>query len=178
MSMVCPLPLPNVLSLRLADTAPKTRSSTAPHSRNISSTQANILPEGYGTNRTSAFPHPPVPIASLLSRIRHPDAYHTLYCLSGLSAAQHRVVHSPARRAEIRHAWKDTGGKFELLFDMKLVEGADVYVVDETLDALRKAAFAESLSWIEEEGTSSVVGGAQNRVASLSRLTHPLAHTR
>lgn len=37
---------------------------------------------------------------------RSPDAYHTLYCLSGLSAAQHRVVPSAGRKRQLLDAWK------------------------------------------------------------------------
>lgn len=46
-------------------------------------------------------------------RPRSADAYHTLYCLSGLSAAQHRVVPNAARRQQLTTSWKDgEGGKF------------------------------------------------------------------
>ncbi|KAF4569341.1 CAAX farnesyltransferase (FTase) subunit beta [Pleurotus pulmonarius] len=42
---------------------------------------------------------------------KNADAYHTMYCLSGLSSAQHRVVPSPERRGQILSAWqrKDDG---------------------------------------------------------------------
>jgi len=73
------------------------------------------------------------------------DAYHTAYCISGLSAAQHRVYPSPARRAEVRAAWKGD-------------------------DGVRATAFAEALCWAEEDGGSLVVGSAENRV----NATHPL----
>lgn len=73
------------------------------------------------------------------------DAYHTAYCISGLSAAQHRVCPSPTRRAEIRAAWNGD-------------------------DGVRATAFAEALSWAEEDGGSHVVGSAANRV----NATHPL----
>lgn len=39
---------------------------------------------------------------------RNPDAYHTLYCLSGLSSAQHRVVPNDDRRKQLSDAWKDS----------------------------------------------------------------------
>ena len=70
---------------------------------------------------------------------RAADAYHTAYCISGLSAAQHRVCPSSARRAEVRAAWKGD-------------------------DGVRATAFAEALCWAEEEGGSYVVGSAENRV--------------
>ena len=49
---------------------------------------------------------------------RHPDAYHTLYCLSGLSAAQHRLVQSAPRRTEVQEIWKDTEGGHRLAYLM------------------------------------------------------------
>ena len=70
---------------------------------------------------------------------RAADAYHTAYCISGLSASQHRVCPSATRRAEIRAAWNGE-------------------------DGVRATAFAEVLSWAEEEGGSHVVGSAANRV--------------
>lgn len=76
---------------------------------------------------------------------KNADAYHTAYCISGLSAAQHRVCPSPAWRAEVRAAWKGE-------------------------DGVRATAFAEALSWTEEAGGSHVVGSAANRV----NATHPL----
>lgn len=75
---------------------------------------------------------------------RNPDAYHTAYCISGLSAAQHHVYPSPARREVVRAAW----------------EGED---------GLRASAFAETLSWTEEDGGSHIVGSAANRV-----VRHPM----
>ncbi|KAJ7074535.1 terpenoid cyclases/protein prenyltransferase alpha-alpha toroid [Mycena amicta] len=79
---------------------------------------------------------------------KHADAYHTLYCLAGLSAAQHKVVLSPERRKQLSDAW--TGG-------------------DED-DELRRGIFADSLCFSEEEGTETIVGGAGNRV----NATHPV----
>lgn len=70
---------------------------------------------------------------------RNPDAYHTAYCISGMSAAQHHVYPSPTRREEVRAAW----------------EGED---------GVRTAAFAEALCWSEEDGGSHVAGSAANRV--------------
>ncbi|KAA1469064.1 terpenoid cyclases/Protein prenyltransferase [Dentipellis sp. KUC8613] len=81
---------------------------------------------------------------------KNPDAYHTLYCLSGLSAAQHRVFPSPSRKSELRAAWKSKEDTAE--------------------DKFRKTVFAEALCWTEEEGTSKVIGPASNRV----NATHPL----
>ncbi|KAI0338827.1 terpenoid cyclases/Protein prenyltransferase [Trametopsis cervina] len=87
------------------------------------------------------------------------DAYHTLYCLSGLSAAQHRMLPSPDRRKQLLDSWKaDTAPK--------------VIITDERLAALRREVFANCLSWIEEDGTSKYVGGEQNRL----NATHPLSN--
>lgn len=78
------------------------------------------------------------------------DAYHTLYCLAGLSASQNRVTPSSDRRVALNAAWKNdtTSGN----------------------DELRKAVFINALSWVEEAGTDKYVGGKANRV----NATHPL----
>ena len=70
---------------------------------------------------------------------RNPDAYHTAYCISGMSAAQHHVYPSPTRREEVRAAWEGEGG-------------------------VRTTVFAEALCWTEEDGGSHIVGSAANRV--------------
>jgi len=80
------------------------------------------------------------------------DAYHTLYCLAGLSGSQHRVSPSVTRRSEIRQAW--TG------------------MADTAAEKLRQNVFFDVLSWVEEEGMSTVVGGSANRV----NATHPLCN--
>jgi hypothetical protein len=77
----------------------------------------------------------------IIHSCRNPDAYHTAYCISGLSAAQHHVCPSPGRREEVRAAWQGE-------------------------DGVRATAFAECLCWVEEEGGSYVVGSAANRVVS------------
>ena len=74
---------------------------------------------------------------------RNPDAYHTSYCLSGMSAAQHHVYPSPTRREEVRAAWEGENG-------------------------VRAAVFAEALCWTEEGGGSHIVGSAANRVVGHS----------
>ncbi|KAI9566626.1 terpenoid cyclases/protein prenyltransferase alpha-alpha toroid [Boletus coccyginus] len=78
------------------------------------------------------------------------DAYHTLYCLAGLSAAQHTVNPLPARRAQVDQAWQ---------------EGSDV-----SHQQLRRTSFADALAWSEEEGASHILGGAVNRV----NASHPV----
>ncbi|KAL4064662.1 terpenoid cyclases/protein prenyltransferase alpha-alpha toroid [Scleroderma yunnanense] len=78
------------------------------------------------------------------------DAYHTLYCLAGLSTAQHNVYPSPARRADVAAAWQ--------------------LHPEYPHEELRKTSFLEALSWSEEEGGSHVLGGSVNRV----NATHPV----
>ncbi|KAG6860443.1 hypothetical protein C0995_011083 [Termitomyces sp. Mi166 len=91
---------------------------------------------------------------------KNPDAYHTLYCLSGLSIAQHRVSPSDARRAQIRSSWDPT--RF-CASDLKISESV---LPDET----RQKIFENALAWAQEEGGSIIVGGAEHRV----NATHPL----
>ncbi|KIK96982.1 hypothetical protein PAXRUDRAFT_137244 [Paxillus rubicundulus Ve08.2h10] len=81
---------------------------------------------------------------------KNADSYHTLYCLAGLSAAQHNVYPSPARRAQVDQAWQSSS--------------------DSPNQELRKASFVEALCWSEEEGTARVLGGQVNRV----NATHPV----
>ncbi|KAJ8502466.1 hypothetical protein ONZ45_g11727 [Pleurotus djamor] len=83
---------------------------------------------------------------------KNADAYHTMYCLSGLSSAQHRVQPSATRREQIANAWTPTPN-----------DGTP-------LGQLRKEIFLSSLSWSEDETGSKLVGGDVNRV----NATHPL----
>ncbi|KAJ7730846.1 terpenoid cyclases/protein prenyltransferase alpha-alpha toroid [Mycena maculata] len=88
---------------------------------------------------------------------KNADSYHTLYCLAGLSSAQHKVFPSPARQKELLDCWiatVDDGDK-----DTEAKE-----------EALRKRVFTDALSYTEEEGTETIVGGPPNRV----NATHPL----
>ncbi|KAF5350166.1 hypothetical protein D9756_009260 [Leucocoprinus leucothites] len=80
------------------------------------------------------------------------DSYHTLYCLSGLSAAQHHIYPSHARKADTLKTWKDDESPY---------------------NTLRKAVFADVISWTEEDGTAKVIGpAATNRL----NATHPLTN--
>ncbi|OCH90755.1 terpenoid cyclases/Protein prenyltransferase [Obba rivulosa] len=97
---------------------------------------------------------------------KHADAYHTLYCLSGLSAAQHRVVPNASRRATLRSSWDaDKARSMEGSATASSSDGEQ-----SLLDELRRESFVSALSWLEEEGTEQYVGGAVNRV----NATHPL----
>ncbi|KAL4259370.1 protein prenyltransferase subunit beta family protein [Pleurotus pulmonarius] len=82
---------------------------------------------------------------------KNADAYHTMYCLSGLSSAQHRVVPSPERRGQILSAWQRK--------DDDLLPGR-----------FRKRTFLDSLSWTEDGTTAKIFGGDVNRV----NATHPV----
>lgn len=86
---------------------------------------------------------------------KNADAYHTLYCLAGLSTAQHHVFPSATRRAEIAKAW---------------VSSSDT--TTPAADELRNRVFCDTLAWTEEEGGSVIVGGMNNRV----NATHPLTN--
>ena len=52
-------------------------------------------------------------LTSILNR--NADSYHTLYCLAGLSSAQHHLYPSATRRAQLRDAWEAQPGKLEVL---------------------------------------------------------------
>ncbi|EIW78087.1 terpenoid cyclases protein prenyltransferase [Coniophora puteana RWD-64-598 SS2] len=75
------------------------------------------------------------------------DAYHTHYCLSGLSSAQHHVAPDAARREEVLAVWQG-----------------------EAEEVLRRELYADTLAWAEEEGTAMVLGGSVNGV----NATHPV----
>lgn len=85
---------------------------------------------------------------------KNADAYHTLYCLSGLSSAQHHVFPSTARRQKVESAWEASP--------------------DTPNEALRKRVFTSILSWTEDESTSPsrIVGGHANRL----NATHPITN--
>lgn len=94
------------------------------------------------------------------------DSYHTLYCLAGLSAAQHRVTPDETRRAQLLERWNagearqwDVSGLQNLITDQQA-----------RADALRKDVFASTLSWLEDEGADEYIGGSGNRV----NATQPL----
>ncbi|KAH8111560.1 terpenoid cyclases/Protein prenyltransferase [Phellopilus nigrolimitatus] len=80
------------------------------------------------------------------------DAYHTLYALSGLSTAQHHVAQSHELRDKFRREWNP--------------QEED----EQGLDEMHKIAYAEARAWREEEGGSTYVGGAGDRL----NATHPV----
>lgn len=99
---------------------------------------------------------------------RPADAYHTLYCLSGLSAAQHHIVPSEDRKAELVAAWKDTSTSDEdgtpKLRLLTLLVSHSLFAASSLKEQMQKLAFIDTLSWGEEEGTAKYVGGSANRV--------------
>jgi protein farnesyltransferase subunit beta len=80
---------------------------------------------------------------------RPADAYHTLYCLSGLAAAQHAVVPGAPRRAQLEAVWASS---------------------EHAHDALRKEVYLDALSWTTDTAREDVRGGAHNRLVRLSLL--------
>ena len=105
--------------------------------------------------------------------IRPADAYHTLYNLSGLSAAQHRVYYSRKRAAEIASKWKDTTGFIPehvtaIPTPARAVAG-NGGVIKETeteREIRRKSVFVAAHAWQEDDGAGKFVGGKGNRVVS------------
>ncbi|KAF8063540.1 terpenoid cyclases/protein prenyltransferase alpha-alpha toroid [Lyophyllum atratum] len=91
---------------------------------------------------------------------KNADAYHTLYCLAGLSAAQHRVSPADVRRKQIHAAWVVGQSSTP---DIKISESR-------LSDVVRRKAYVHALAWTEEEGGSLICGGPENRV----NATHPL----
>ncbi|KAI1793727.1 terpenoid cyclases/Protein prenyltransferase [Ganoderma leucocontextum] len=94
------------------------------------------------------------------------DAYHTLYCATGLSAAQHRVTPSEARKKAVISVWNPVQARTRE--DTTYVPSSDVE--RERFEEVKKQTFAHALSWSEEEGAETYVGGAANRVNAV----HPI----
>jgi len=85
---------------------------------------------------------------------KNADSYHTLYCLSGLSSAQHHLYPCTTRRTQLQDAWETQSDEIS------------------HHDRLRKSVFTELLSWTEEEGGSKIVGSRANRL----NATHPITN--
>lgn len=88
---------------------------------------------------------------------KSPDAYHTLYNLSGLSSAQHHVYRPAETKGKLESEWIPNSRSIDL--------GGESTKKDKD-EETRKAAFLASLAWTEEEGASRYVGGRPNRVVS------------
>ncbi|KAG8905002.1 CAAX farnesyltransferase (FTase) subunit beta [Tulasnella sp. 403] len=92
------------------------------------------------------------------------DAYHTLYNLSGLSAAQHRTFFSPQMAEELRGKWVDNDGFNPALFNESIKETAA------ERQARRREIYVAGHAWTEDEGAHHYVGGEGNRM----NAAHPL----
>ncbi|KAF8337558.1 terpenoid cyclases/Protein prenyltransferase, partial [Cantharellus anzutake] len=90
------------------------------------------------------------------------DAYHTLYNLSGLSAAQHRLHRPPQERERVAKAWKSS-------WSLPIIK-PNGNAVERFPDEVRREIFVTSTSWVEDEPASRYVGGKVNRV----NATHPV----
>ncbi|PFH45619.1 hypothetical protein AMATHDRAFT_77974 [Amanita thiersii Skay4041] len=99
---------------------------------------------------------------------KNPDAYHTLYCLSGLSSAQHHVKPSEYRRAEILKCWKPSTRTDNTNNNNNNNEDDDGHVDDD----IRKDVFSYMLCWTEDESGSDILGGSVNRL----NATHPVTN--
>ncbi|KAL0059062.1 CAAX farnesyltransferase (FTase) subunit beta [Marasmius tenuissimus] len=91
------------------------------------------------------------------------DSYHTLYCLAGLSAAQHKITPDTGHRKALEALWQpnpDTSLKLEGAKEKKVLD-----------DDLRREFYTRALSWNEDSRKKRVVvGGNENRL----NATHPL----
>ncbi|KAH9840869.1 terpenoid cyclases/Protein prenyltransferase [Rhodofomes roseus] len=102
---------------------------------------------------------------------KHPDSYHTLYCLAGLSAAQHRVGPDHSRREALLQSWDADAAR------QKAVASGPPDS-QERLDSLRRESFLDALCWLEDEGADKYVGGSANRVNATQPLFNlTITHT-
>lgn len=93
---------------------------------------------------------------------RSPDAYHTLYNLSGLSSAQHHVYRTSEVRDKLATEW------------VTIARSVDLAISNEDAE-IRKAVYLSSIAWVEEEGASRYVGGRPNRVVRNPTLNFPFS---
>ncbi|WWD21152.1 hypothetical protein CI109_105634 [Kwoniella shandongensis] len=91
---------------------------------------------------------------------KRPDQYHTCNVLSGLSTAQHRVVHSASTVTANKAAFDSSKG----LPAIKPVSPDGGWASEEERQRVRREVWANALGWVEEEGSELVVGGKENRV--------------
>ncbi|EIW65846.1 hypothetical protein TREMEDRAFT_74941 [Tremella mesenterica DSM 1558] len=90
---------------------------------------------------------------------KRPDAYHTCNNLSGLSIAQHHMIHSPIRLTELRETFDSSKG----LPAIRPVSSDGGWKSEEERQSVRREVWASILAW-DEEGEENVVGGKRNRV--------------
>ncbi|PPQ69089.1 hypothetical protein CVT24_000133 [Panaeolus cyanescens] len=127
---------------------------------------------------------------------KHADAYHTLYCLSGLSSAQHHVFPSKLKRLQIEAEWvkkhpSSTPSSSSDPSTTSTTQPPSTSTSTSTTQPDPSAqptpstlsinpfslpptirAYSHLLSWMEEEGGSHIVGGNSNRL----NATHPITN--
>lgn len=91
------------------------------------------------------------------------DLYHTNNNLSGLSSAQHRVVHDSKTTESNRNAWRPSEAPSFLLER----PGARAESAEQR-QIRRREVYARALGWKEDEAALHVVGGNVNRVNTTS----------
>ena len=97
-----------------SDKRTQTRCGTNRHCKGSSCVRHNTRLQVCGINHPStsffSYPFDGELDALTVATGRSADAYHTLYCLAGLSAAQHCVNPLPARRAQVDEVWQEDSG--------------------------------------------------------------------
>lgn len=89
------------------------------------------------------------------------DLYHTTNNLSGLSLAQHRVVHNTNKIEENRQNWKPSQQP-EFLSEREALKGETA----EDREMRRKEVYSTALGWKEDDKAFFAVGGNVNKVVS------------
>lgn len=98
----------------------------------------------------------------LVNNPRRSDLSHTCNNLSGLSVAQHHIVHSPKQVAANRASFDASKG-FPAVKPSSLQGG---WKSEEERQAVRKEVWANALGWVERDEDEILVGGTGNRVVS------------
>ncbi|RSH95268.1 CAAX farnesyltransferase (FTase) subunit beta [Saitozyma podzolica] len=101
---------------------------------------------------------------------KRPDQYHTCNNLSGLSIAQHHVVHSASLVSDNRAKFDPSKG----LPPVNPVTPGGGWKSEEERQAARREAWANALGWVEEEGGELVIGKKENRVNTTSPVFNVL----
>lgn len=97
----------------------------------------------------------------MLTLRRRPDLYHTCNNLSGLSIAQHHLVHSPKTIAANRSTFDPSKG----FPAVKPTTPEGGWKSEDDRQAVRREIWANALGWIES-GPEHVVGGKDSRLVS------------
>ena len=94
---------------------------------------------------------------------RRVDQYHTCNNLSGLSIAQHHLIHSPQKVKANRAKFIPSRG----LPAIKPTTPDGGWKSEDERQAVRRDVWANALGWMEEEGSEMVLGGKESRVVSI-----------